>query len=142
MIERPTLPQRTPRRIAVGEKGTFTRTLTEGDNSLFIGVTWDVNPFHTDDEFVKQTSFGRRIVPGLLTASLLTHIGGLWNFLASEMQFAFLAPVYVGDTVTAVAEITEVNEKGRVTLECTITNSDGVKVLTATTKGYPGKFET
>ena len=38
-----------------------------------------------------QTRFGRRIVPGLLTASLLTHFGGLWAFLASEMSFEFSA---------------------------------------------------
>lgn len=127
--------------MAVGEKGTFTRTLTEGDTSLFIGATWDVNPFHTDEQFAQQTRFGRRIVPGLLTASLLTHVGGLWNFLATEMQLEFLAPVYIGDTVTAVAEIADVNEKGRVILNCTITNTDGVQVLRAKIKGYPGHFE-
>jgi acyl dehydratase len=51
--------------------------LAEGDVSLFIGATWDVNPFDTDEQFSRQTRFGKRIVPGLLTASLLTHLGGL-----------------------------------------------------------------
>ncbi|MCL4261963.1 MAG: hypothetical protein KJ069_02040 [Anaerolineae bacterium] len=86
-MSRPRLTHRTPQKIAVGEKGQFTRTLTDGEVALFIGATWDVNPLHTDDSFAAQTRFGRRIVPGLLTASLLTHIGGLWNFLATEMHW-------------------------------------------------------
>ncbi len=131
-----------PRQRKVGEKATFTRTLTDGDVSLFIGATWDVNPFHTDEQFSSQTRFGRRIVPGLLTASLLTHLGGLWNFLATEMKFEFLAPVYIGDTVTAVAQIAAVDEEtGGVTLDCHITNIKGVEVLKATVTGFPGRFE-
>jgi 3-hydroxybutyryl-CoA dehydratase len=127
--------------MAVGEKGQFTRTLTDGEVALFIGATWDVNPLHTDDSFAAQTRFGRRIVPGLLTASLFTHMGGLWNFLATEMGFEFLGPVYVGDTVTAVIEITELSDKGWLRLAGTITNSNGEVVLRAQIKGYPGEFE-
>ncbi|MCW5861436.1 MAG: hypothetical protein KIS63_24295 [Caldilineales bacterium] len=93
----PPLPRRIPEAPVVGAKAAFTRTLTEGDVALFIGATWDVNPYHTDDSFVQATPFGRRIAPGLLTFSLLTHLGGLWAFLATEMQAEFLAPVYVGD---------------------------------------------
>lgn len=71
-MNRPTLTYRTPQRAATGEKGQFARTLTDGEVALFIGATWEVNPLHTDDSFAAQTRFGRRIVPGLLTASLLT----------------------------------------------------------------------
>ena len=52
--------------------------------------------------------FGRRIVPGLLPASMATHLGGLWGFLATEMHLEFLAPVYVGDTITLDVEIVAV----------------------------------
>ena len=141
-MKRPYLPNRTPAKFAVGEKASFTRTLTDADAALFIGATWDVNPFHTDDVFAEQTRFGRRIVPGLLTASLLTHIGGLWNFLATEMTFSFVGPVYMGDTVTAVIEITELDEAKRwCRLQGTITNRAGEVVLTAEIQGYPGRFE-
>ena len=141
-MKRPSLTNRTPATFAVGEKASFTRTLTEADSAMFIGATWDVNPFHTDDAFVEQTKFGKRIVPGLLTASLLTHIGGLWNFLATDMTFSFKAPVYMGDTITAVAEIVELDQAKRwCRLHGTITNRDGEVVLTAVIDGYPGKFE-
>ena len=137
----PILPHRTPRATRVGEKVAFTRTLTEADAALFIGVTWDVNPYHTDDTYVAQTQFGRRIVPGLLTASLLTHIGGLWAFVAAEMALEFLGPVDTGDTVTAEAEIAEVSEHGWVRLAGRVIGADGKDVLRAVIRGYPGRFE-
>ncbi len=138
----PKMPSRIPKSASVGEKGVFTRTLTEGDVSLFIGATWDVNPYHTDASFAAQTPFQQRIVPGLLTASLLTHLGGLWAFLANEMSFEFLAPVYIGETITATAEVVEADEaRGWVKLACLCTNQAGVDVLQAIVTGFPGKFE-
>lgn len=141
-MKRPTMPNRIPRRAAVGEKASFTRTLTDGDVSMFIGATWDVNPLHTDNSYMAQTPFQRRIVPGLLTASLLTHLGGLWAFLGSEMHFYYTAPVFIGDTITATAEVVEADaERGWVKLACACINSAGETVLTAEITGYPGKFE-
>lgn len=141
-MDRPVLPKRiigTPR---VGDKAAFTRTLTEADVALFIGTTWDVNPLHTDEVYCNATPFRHRIVPGLLTASLLTHLGGLWAFLATEMDFYYLAPVYVGDSITAQAELVELNDQtGEVLLQCMCVNQDGIQVLRGDVRGYPGKFE-
>lgn len=137
-----TLPHRFPRYFKVGEKSSYARTITETDVALFIGVTWDVNPLHTDDVYASGTPFGKRIVPGLLTASLLTHMGGLWAFMATQMQFKFVAPVFIGETITAEAEIVEVDrEKGWVRLNCRCLNEKGEQVLTGDVSGYPGKFE-
>ncbi len=73
-----------------------------------------------------RRSLRHGIVPGLLTAGLLTHLGGLWAFLATEMHFKFLAPVYVGDTITASAVIAEYSqERGWVRLECECRNAAG-----------------
>ena len=132
----PVLPHRIPGAVRVGEKVAFSRTLTEADAALFIGVTWDVNPYHTDDAYVAQTRFGRRIVPGLLT-----HLGGLWAFLATDMSFEFVGPVYIGDTVTAESEVVEVSDKGWVRLAGRVIGPDGTDVLRATIRGYPGRFE-
>jgi 3-hydroxybutyryl-CoA dehydratase len=138
----PLLPQRIPQNANVGARASFTRTLTEADAALFIGVTWDVNPLHTDESYAKATRFKRRTIPGLLTASLLTHLGGLWAFMATDMRFEFLAPVYPGDTITALAEVVEADPiRNWVRLHCTCTNQDGVGVLRGDVYGYPGKYE-
>jgi acyl dehydratase len=109
---------------------------------MFIGATWDVNPYHTDEVFASQARFKRRIVPGLLTASLLTHMGGLWAFLATSFTFEFLAPVYVGDTITAEVEVVEADPTRRwVRLRGRCTNSRGEQVLHSEITGFPGQFE-
>jgi acyl dehydratase len=122
-----------------GSKFSFRRTLTDGDVSLFIGATWGVNPLHTDDLYVRETELGRRIVPGLLTASLLTHLGGLWAFMATRMEISFLAPVYIGDTISAEVEILELDqERGWVRLSGCCLNQDGKVVMEGIAEGYPG----
>jgi acyl dehydratase len=141
-MNRPTLPKRAIGSPILGDKVAFTRTITEADVVLFIGTTWDVNPLHTDETYCQATPFKHRIVPGLLTASLLTHLGGLWAFLATEMDFHFLAPVYVNDSITAEGVVAEINaETGAVLLRCTCTNQQGRQVLLADVRGFPGKFE-
>ena len=91
--------------IHVGQTFTFRRTFTEGDVALFCGVTGDYNPYHIDQTFIETTWFGRRIIPGLLTASMITHIGGMIGFLATAMEFQFVASVYIGDTITCTVTI-------------------------------------
>ena len=141
-MDTPLLPKRAVGEPHVGDKVSFRRTLTEADVALFIGVTWDVNPLHTDDTYVSATPLKRRIVPGLLTASLLTHLGGLWAFMATEMNFRFTAPVFVGDTITAQAEIAAFEpERREVSLRCLCTNQAGSEVLKGEVRGYPGRFE-
>lgn len=141
-MERSKLPKRIPGSIAVGEKAAFSRTLTEADTALFIGITWDVNPYHTDDNYAQASQFRRRIVPGLLTASMLTHLGGLWAFLAKEMKFKFVAPVYVGDTIRAEMEVVDVDQtRGEVQLRCRCVNDDDQEVLRADISGFPGQFD-
>lgn len=136
------LARRIPRAPVVGEKFGFRRTLTEADVALFIGVTWDVNPYHTDDSYARASRFQKRIVPGLLTASMLTHLGGLWAFLATDMRFEFLAPVFIGDTVSAEVEVIEADEaRGWVRLRCRSVNEENQEVLRADIRGFPGRFE-
>lgn len=124
--------------IAIGQTFTFRRTFTEGDVAIFCGVTGDFNPYHLDDVFAAESWFGRRIIPGLLTASMLTHIGGMIGFLAADMTFHYVAPVYIGDTITCVVTFVAKDEAGRtMTGAARSTNQDGREVLTATFTGFP-----
>jgi 3-hydroxybutyryl-CoA dehydratase len=101
--------------MRVGQTFTFRRTFTDGDVALFCGVTGDYNPYHQDESFAKESWYGRLTIPGLLTGSMLTHIGGLLGFLTTEMSFEYLAPVFVGDTITCtVATIGKDEEERRI----------------------------
>lgn len=126
--------------LQVGQSFTFRRTFTEGDVALFCGVTGDYNPYHLDDAFAGGSWYGRRIVPGLLTASMATHIGGMLGFLATEMTFEYLAPVYIGDTITCVVTFVEKDEQKRRTIgQASYHNQDGAEVLRARFSGFPGQ---
>jgi len=124
-------------RLAPGRSFTFTRTFTEGDVAMFCGVTGDYNPFHLDEEFSKRERFGRRIVPGLLPGSMMTHIGGLLGVLANDMRLSFEAPVYIGDTVTCVVTVDEVSESGVIRASARMVNQDDTLVVEASFRGKP-----
>jgi 3-hydroxybutyryl-CoA dehydratase len=124
--------------LHVGEKLSYRRTLGEGDCAMFVSASGDFNPYHTDEVFSRSHRFGKRIVPGLLSASLLTHIGGELGFLATKMVFDYKEPVFIGDTLTAEAMIAEIDDKKRfLKMVCTVTRSGGGIVLTAEVEGYP-----
>ena len=124
--------------VSVGQEFSFRRTFTEADLSLFCGVTGDFNPYHLDAQFAAESRFGKRIVPGLLTGSMITHLGGLIGFLATEMTFQFLVPVYPGDTITCTMRILEKDEEQRTLLgDARLVNQDDAEVVHATFKGFP-----
>lgn len=126
--------------LYVGQTFTFRRTFTDGDVALFCGVTGDYNPYHQDESFAEESWYGRLTIPGLLTGSMLTHIGGLLGFLATEMSFEYLAPVFTGDTVTCTVTIAEKDEeKRRIEATAGFVNQDGVEVLRASFGGFPGR---
>lgn len=97
------------------------RTITEADVMSFAAWTGDNNQVHTDAEFAQRTRYGRRIVHGMLGASLcLGLISRIGAFEGSSVallgidEWRFTNPVFIGDTVTCTVEIvgTRLTSKG------------------------------
>ncbi len=127
--------------LKLGQTFTYRRTFTEGDVALFCGVTGDFNPYHQDETWAASSWYGRRNIPGLLTASMLTNIGGLLGFLATDMSFEYLAPVYIGDTITCpITFIEKDEEKRRMVGLCIYKNQEGKEVLRGRFSGFPGQI--
>jgi 3-hydroxybutyryl-CoA dehydratase len=119
--------------IKIGEKATFGKTVTEADVFAFAGITGDFNPIHVNAEFARNSMFERRVAHGMLTASLvdqtLTNLGGLGTIHMSQFV-KFLAPVFIGDTVTVTSEVVgKQEEKNRITVKSVIVNQEGKTVL-------------
>jgi len=120
--------------VSIGQRASFTKTITEADISLFAGVTGDLNPLHVDKEFAKRTRFGERIAHGFLTAGLIsavlgTRLPGPGSIYLSQ-GLNFHKPVKIDDTITATVKVTAYNQERRiVTLETKCHNQDGVVVL-------------
>jgi 3-hydroxybutyryl-CoA dehydratase len=107
----------------VGQTFTFQPTFTDGDIALFCGVTGDYNPYHQDESFAKASWYGRLTITGLLTGSMLTHIGEMLGFLATEMSFEYVAPAFVGDTITCTVTVIEKDKaKRRITANARFLN--------------------
>ena len=125
---------RTMDQLAVGDAAEFAKTVTETDVYLYAGITGDLNPAHINAAYAAQTFFKTRIAHGMLTGGFIsTVIGTLLPGPGSiyiRQELNFLAPVRMGDTITARAEVVEKNvEKNRVCLRTTCTNQDGTLVV-------------
>ena len=119
---------------AIGATATWTRTFTAGDVEAFAEISGDRNPLHFDAGFAARTRFGRLVVHGGLTTSLFNALvaerlpGPGSVFLHQEWDYP--APVYVGDTVTAEAEVIEARADKPITrLRCVARREDGTEVL-------------
>ena len=118
----------------VGDKATFSKTITDADLLLFAAVSGDTYEVHVDEEYAKTTRFGRRIAHGLLTASLLSTVNGALlqkpGGISVRQTLHWKAPVYPGDTLTATSEVVEIlPAKRRLRCKTTVVNQDGVVVL-------------
>ena len=105
--------------LFVGKKATRTLTLNADHVKTFADLTGDYNPLHFDESFTVKTKFKRLVVQGGLTTGLLhalvaTDMPGPGTVFLSQ-NWKFTAPVFIGDTITAEAEILSIHESKPVT---------------------------
>ena len=120
--------------LKVGDTAEFTKTVSEADIYLYAGVTGDVNPVHIDEVHASNTFFKTRIAHGMLLGGFISTVIGNrmpgHGTIYIKQELSFLAPVHIGDTVTARAEVVEViKEKNRVKLRTTCVNQEGTTVV-------------
>ena len=96
----------------IGTKDSVTKTISETDVYLFAGISGDFNPVHVNRVEAKKSVFSKQIVHGILVGSLLSNVIGMKlpgpGTIYMEQNLKFLKPVYIGDTITACAEISEI----------------------------------
>lgn len=117
-----------------GQHVTFTKTFTDEDVQRFVAITSDVNPLHVDDAFAAKTRFGRRVLHGMLTASLFSTMVGMLlpgtGAIYRSQTLNFLRPVYVGETVTAHFAVRSVDRaKHRLIIDAWIENEAEERVI-------------
>ncbi len=113
---------------------SFEVVVTEEMMDSFRGITGDTNPLHGDPEFSESMGHKDRVVFGMLTASFLSTLAGVYlpgrYSLIEEVMVKFAKPVYPGDRLTVRGTVTEVDRKfRRFTMRVEIRNDAGVKVL-------------
>ena len=98
--------------IEIGEsRASVGRTITEADVVLHAGQTGDFFPHHMDAEWMKTQPAGQRIAHGTLILSVAVGMTA-GDINPESMSYGydrirFIKPVFIGDTITVTAEITE-----------------------------------
>jgi len=120
--------------IKVGDKASFSKTISEADIYAFAGLTGDFNPLHVNEVVAARSRFKKRIAHGLLSVSLISTVlgtalpGAGTIYLSKEVNFK--APVYIGDTLTAEVEVLEKKEEKRILVfKTTVVNQEGKLVI-------------
>lgn len=122
----------------IGYKGTFTKTITEDVNRKFGELVEDFNPVHFDEQRMKKTVFGKRAANGFLTESAIgTALVHMFTshesiIIALKKEIKLVAPVFIGDTITATVTVKErFPEKQRLLCDCVVKKQDGVVAVEA-----------
>ncbi|MEE9216342.1 MAG: MaoC family dehydratase [Anaerolineales bacterium] len=120
--------------LYVGQTARRSSTFTTEHVHAYAELTGDRNPLHFDAQFAAGTRFGKLVVQGGLTTGLRHALvaedlpGPGTVFLGQDWRFT--APDFIGDTVTAEAEVLSLHDSKPVTeLAITVTRSDGETVL-------------
>lgn len=128
--------------LAIGDRIEIAYTITDEHVRLFADATGDRNPIHLDEDYAAASRFGKRVAHGVLLSGIVSGILGMrfpgLGTVAREMTSKFLKPVYIGETVTIVAEVTEKIEKINLCkIAFKVHNADGVQVANGTAVVLP-----
>ena len=123
---------------AVGAKTSFSKPVSESDVYSFAGITGDLAPNHVNEQFMRQTPYGRRIAHGALLVGYMSTASSMVNSLMAERvptifpvslgydKLRFLKPVFLGDTITVTYTVDTINAaKNRTLAKVEVTNDGG-----------------
>jgi len=111
--------------VAVGEQVSFRKTVAESDVYLFAGITGDFSGNHVDEEYMKSSTYGRRIVHGALLVGFMSTTSTMMIERSVREgidetpvslgydRVRFVAPVFLGDTIEVRYTIREIDTERR-----------------------------
>lgn len=123
-----------PLGLRVGQRARRSLTVTAREVELYAQITGDRNPLHFDPAFAAATRFGRLVAQGGIAAGMLNALvamdlpGPGTVFMSQSLEY--LAPTYLGDTLTAEVEVRSLKpDKPVCQLRATIVNQGGTLLL-------------
>ena len=129
--------------VEVGDNASFSKTVSESDVYLFAGITGDLAPNHVNEEYIKKSSYGRRMVHGALLVGFMSTVSSIaiektrgegdeTPVSLGYDRIRFVAPVFLGDTITLTYKIASIDtERRRSVADIEVKNQDGVLVSVA-----------
>ena len=128
----------------VGESISIEHVVSSEDIEKFSEISGDKNPIHLNDEYAKNTSFGRRIAHGMFTASFFSGIFGTKlpgpGCLYVSQTLKFKRPVFVGDRVVAEVVVKKLNSRKKTMIFKTVCRVEGLDVTSGEAEIYIPDF--
>lgn len=128
--------------VKIGDSVSFSKTVGESDVYLFAGITGDLAPNHVNEEYMKKSTYGRRMAHGALLIGYMSTASSMAvekaRLGADETpvslgydRIRFIGPVLLGDTITVRYTIASVDVERRrsvADIEVTTQNDELVAV--------------
>ena len=120
--------------LKVGMTESFQQKITAEMMDNFMELSGDVNPLHKESDFAKEHGFNDRVVYGMLSAALISRMGGVHlpgkYCLIQQVEVKFARPVYIGDILTVNGSVKELNDSVRqAVIKIEMRNQNGEKVV-------------
>tara|TARA_B100001559_G_C16444452_1_gene596059 strand:- start:747 stop:1178 length:432 start_codon:yes stop_codon:yes gene_type:complete len=97
--------------IKIGQSKKFQITITESMVNDFAKISGDFSPIHMDETYAKSTTFNKRVVHGMLLASFLSRVDGMYlpgkHALYFSQNVEFRNPCFIGDELTIESKVTD-----------------------------------
>jgi len=116
--------------IKIGLEHHFEITINEKLEEDFAKISGDFNPLHMDEQYAKETKFGKRVCHGMLLASFFSKLVGMYlpgkNALYFSQNLNFVGPCFIGDKIIVKGEIIDKSEATKmIKIKTTIKNIEG-----------------
>lgn len=122
-------------KLNAGDVYTKRFIYSQHDVEKFAEITGDNNPVHLNEDYAKDTIFGRRILHGMLSASIFSKIFGTeWpgnGTIYLGQNLSFRAPMYVNHDYTATLTVRDVIGK-KISIKTEIYDEEGNKTIDGT----------
>lgn len=117
----------------IGMKSSISKKIMEEDIVKFAEVSEDKNPVHLDENYAKKTIFKKRIVHGMLSASLISAVLGTKlpgeGSIYLKQSLKFVKPVFLNDTITAIVEIKQLYENKNIVVLTTVCKNQNNEIV-------------
>jgi len=114
--------------LKAGDRFECKRTFTRAEVDAFGDLTRDYNPVHYDMSWTQAKGFDGLICHGLLVGAMICEFGGQVGWLATGMNFKFIKPAYIGDTITCAVTILSIEPSGRAEAEAVFANGRNQRI--------------
>jgi len=120
--------------IDIGTKEKFEILMSEKLVSDFAEISGDFNPLHMTEDFAVKTKFKKRICHGMLLASFLSRLVGMYlpgkNSLYFSQTLNFTLPCFIEDKITIEGIIIDKSPATKIiSIKTTITNQKNELIL-------------